>query len=485
MIARRATDRTKGTIVGHSEVMNSDRRASAAHLFWRAGMGLSPAELIEREGRSHAELVDELFPGSNTWEPIAVGHVNTTREQYRRMKPTEQARLRRANRQNTILLNLRWFERLTGPEDRLREKMALFWHGHFACWSHWSRGNEHYMNTLREHALGNFGELLKAVSRAPAMLEYLNNQQNRKDAPNENFAREVMELFTLGRGHYTEQDIQEAARAFTGWGFDRASGDFEFREQWHDGGEKTFRGATGNFDGDAILDAILADPQCALFICRKIYRGFVNVEVDDDFVQRMAHRFRESGLDIEDLLRFVFMSEEFMSPHNRGARIKSPIDLLAGIGRLFSVNYLDDDTPIFLQHALGQVLLRPPSVAGWTEGRGWIDSNSLMLRIKLPSALLNNGVLDADDPEEAPEDVDLQMQGAGDAPMRDVRGRILKVASDRAALLAQLPKACTDRELCDLLLQVDPTPALLAELAGRDDMDRVLLILSSPEYQLC
>jgi uncharacterized protein (DUF1800 family) len=327
--------------------------------------------------------------------------------------------------------------------------------------------------------------MLKAVSRTPAMLQFLNNQQNRKGAPNENFARELMELFTLGPGAYGEQDIHEAARAFTGWSFDRMEGTFRFRREWHDDGSKTFRGRTGNWDGDDILEMILDDPQCADFICGKIYRWFIHPEPDREFVAEMSRRFRGSDHDIGDLMRFVFSSDHFLEERNMASRIKSPVDLLCGLGKVFRISYALPESPLFLQRSMGQALLHPPSVAGWTDGRGWIDSNSMMARLKLPSALLDNGAIDWQDPETSPAEMDRMIAAEGDAPMRDARGRRIATTVDRDRFLAQLPASPGMDELSSLLLCVPPSDALRRSISANDTWQRTLQILSSPEYQLC
>lgn len=455
------------------------------HLFWRAGMGLTPAELQLFSQKPYEELVDGLFRSAKAFTPIRTTHVTATDDGYTAMKGTEQFKYRRASREAQRRLNVLWRQRMITTEGCLREKMALFWHGHFVAWTHWSNGTEQYLNVLREHALGDLGTLLKQVSRSSAMLAYLSNQRNRKDAPNENFAREVMELFTLGRGNYSEQDIHEAARAFTGWAFKLETAEFHFREHQHDYGQKTFRGKTGNFDGDDILDMLLADKQTAIFITRKMYRWFVCPEVDEAFAAQMADRFFNSGYDIADLMRFLFTSEHFKNAAMFGRRIKSPIELISGLDKNFKLRFEREEDGMFLQRMLGQVLLNPPNVAGWKEGYAWIDSSSLMLRLKLPSALLNKGNLDWDEPGESAGDLDKMTGPAGDAPMRDADGRLFRVAPDKAAFLAQLDPAATDDALFGSLLQVDASHTLRANIGKGELMERVLEILSSPEYQLC
>lgn len=455
------------------------------HLFWRAGMGLTPAEARDRATRSYGELVDGLFSSSMAFTPIRTEHVTTTDDGYNVMKPTAQFKYRKASREAQRRLNGLWRHRLITTEGCLREKMALFWHGHFVAWSHWSNSTEQYLNVLREHALGDLGTLLKQVSRSSAMLAYLNNQRNKKDAPNENFARELMELFTLGRGHYSEQDIHEAARAFTGWAFKLETAQFHFREHQHDFGEKTFRGRKGNFDGDDILDMLLEDKQTSIFITRKIYRWFISPEVDEGFAMRMADRFFSSRYDIADLMRFVFTSDHFMNAAMFGRRIKSPIELISGLDKNFTLRFEREEDGMFLQRMLGQVLLNPPNVSGWKEDTGWVDSNSLMLRLKLPSALLNKGGLDWEEPGESAGDLDKMMAPVGVAPMRDADGRLFRVAPDRSTFLAQLDPDITNQGLFNTLLQVEASEALRTNVGTGDLMERVLEILSSPEYQLC
>ncbi len=448
-------------------------------------MGLAPRELATFSPTPYEELVEDLFRSAKPFTPIRTEHVTATDDRYNAMKGVEQFKYRRSSREAQRRLNALWRQRMITTEGCLREKMALFWHGHLVAWSHWSNSTEQYLNVLREHALGDFGTLLKHVSRSSAMLAYLSNQRNRKDAPNENFARELMELFTLGRGHYTEQDVREAARAFTGWAFKLETAEFHFREHQHDFGEKTFRGKTGNFDGDDILDMLLADKRTAVFITQKVYRWFICPEIDEDFAAQMAERFFNSRYDIADLMRFVFTSEHFKDAAMHGRRIKSPIELICGLDKNFTLRFEREEDGMFLQRLLGQVLLHPPNVAGWKEGYAWIDSSALMLRLKLPAALLNKGQLDWEEPGASAGDLDKMVAPAGDAPMRDAHGRLFRVAPDKAAFLAQLDPAISNEALLNILLQVEPSGTLHQNVGQGDLMERVLEILSSPEYQLC
>ena len=288
-----------------------------------------------------------------------------------------------------IGMSTAWMERMATSPGQLREKVALFWHGHFACRTRRPDDSLALLNTIREKALGKFSDLLLAVSQEPAMLQFLNNQQNKKEHPNENFAREVMELFTLGRGNYSETDVKEAARAFTGWGYDGQSR-FVFRARLHDEGSKTLLGQTGNFGGEDALRIILEQPAASTFLVTKIYRFFVNDTPDPARIAPLAAAFQRSGYDVSDLLEQIFSADWFYAPANTGNLIKSPVALVAGLRRTLNLQIDNDKQLLGYQKALGQTLFMPPNVAGWPGGRAWIDSSSLLLRLQLPSILFKN-----------------------------------------------------------------------------------------------
>lgn len=198
-----------------------------------------------------------------------------------------------------------------------------------------------------------------------------------------------MELFTLGQGNYSEKDVKEAAQAFTSWGA-YPKGKFAFRANQHDDGEKTFQGKTGNFKGEDILKMILENPKTSTFISNKIYRYFVNENVNDHTVEKMAKRFRSTDYDIADLMEYTFKSDWFYVPENIGTRIKSPVELLVGLQRNFGINFQQKQAVLFVQKALGQILFYPPNVAGWLGGKSWIDSSTLMTRMKLPEIIFKD-----------------------------------------------------------------------------------------------
>jgi uncharacterized protein (DUF1800 family) len=446
------------------------------HLYWRAGFGLSPQEWEERKNWSIAKTVDQLFREAKAAGPLQALNVSSLTK-----KPTkEQKKMERkyVGRQNTACL-----VRMANPnESAFMERMSLFWHGHFACSSKLSKLAFNQINTIRKHALGNFRDLVLAVAKDPSMIRYLNNQQNKKNKPNENFARELMELFTIGRGHYTEQDIKEAARAFTGWS-SNLSGTFIFRHRQHDFGTKTFMGRTGKFDGDEIIDIILEQRETAQFICTKVYRYFVNEIVDTRIVDQLATQFYQSDYNIEALMRSIFTSDWFYDKKNIGTKIKSPVDLVAGISRSLNIRYDNEQALIFIQKALGQILFNPPNVAGWIGGKAWIDNATMMLRLNLVNYLLYAS------------DVDFRTKSNLKASARNKAMRKLEARVNLAPLqqiLSTNNQERTIEELSDFLLQRDPAvdKKLIQQYAqsgtGQDFIKMAIArITSLPEYQLC
>ncbi|GAA4458281.1 DUF1800 domain-containing protein [Nibrella saemangeumensis] len=367
------------------------------HLFGRAGFDATPVQLNDAARQPLRKVVRSLFTDSNSFEPLSLAGTEEApdRRELRGMFRNGQIdrdKLREQIRMSTSQIrdmNLLWLDRMASGRGALREKMALFWHGHFACRVRNPQLVRNYLNTLRQHALGKFSDLLMAVSKEPAMLQFLNNQQNRKNAPNENFAREVMELFTLGRGNYTEKDIKEAARAFTGWGF-TLDGKFVFRPLIHDADAKTIFGQTGTFKGEDVIAMLLEKKQTARFITGKIYRYFVNETEDPRRVDELSEQFYRSGYDIAALMETIFSADWFYDKANIGTHIKSPVELLAGMQHTLGLTFEQRQPPIVIQRTLRQVLLYPPNVAGWPGGKSWIDSSSLLFRMRLPDYLLKS-----------------------------------------------------------------------------------------------
>ncbi|WP_207495173.1 DUF1800 domain-containing protein [Aridibaculum aurantiacum] len=373
------------------------------HLLWRAGFGPAADQLTTQFSIATHQLYASMVKASkkppsfinvaaDIYEDLVPGSASMSMQEIQKELQDEKKRaFQRKSREAIKDLNLVWLHEMVNSEAQLREKMAFFWHGHFACRNQNIFYQQNLLHEIRTNALGSFKDLLLAVSKSAAMLAFLNNQQNKKLHPNENFAREVMELFTLGRGHYTETDVKEAARAFTGWGYN-AAGEFHFRKGQHDDGKKSILGRSGNFNGDDVINMLLEQKQTAIYISRKLYRFLVNDIPDEEKVQWLAGRFYESGYNITKLLDDIFTSNWFYNEKNIGTRIKSPVELVAGIRRLLPMKLENDDVQLLMQRSLGQVLFMPPNVAGWPGGKNWIDSSSLVLRMRIPQLIHDNDV---------------------------------------------------------------------------------------------
>ena len=372
------------------------------HLYWRVGFGISISELDNLKSDSKSNIITSIFSKSKVVNllQLDLSELNPIKSKNPKVLKREMGeaafqKLRQKGRQKVKDLNHAWIDRLSEPSSILREKMTLFWANIFVCRDNNIFHIQHYNNTLRRHALGDFRNFVKAIAKEASMSKYLNNRQNVKESPNENFARELMELFTLGVGNYTEKDIKESARAFSGWSF-KNNGDFFLRKQKHDYEEKTFFGKTGHFNGDDIIDIILEQKQCAKFICIKVYKYFVNPNVDQDRLEEITTLFYKE-YNIEKLMQHIFTSDWFYNEENIGAKIKSPIELLVGIHRVVPVTFNKKKQLHYLQKMMGQVLLYPDNVSGWKGDKNWIDSNTLMFRMKLPSLLLNNAIINLEE----------------------------------------------------------------------------------------
>ncbi len=283
-----------------------------------------------------------------------------------------------------------WLYRMFHSPHPLLERCTLFWHNHFAT-SIAKVGKSHLMfvqnNLLRQHALDKFQPLLSGISHDPAMLLWLDSNSNIKGRPNENYAREIMELFSLGVGNYTETDIREAARSFTGWG--AAGGKFVFNKSLHDDGEKTVLGETGNFDGDDVVRIIMQQPATARFLTRKLFREFVSEaqSPSDELLEPLAAQLRQTDFDIKACVATILRSNVFYSEHAYRCRIKSPVDYVIGLTRSFNANVSMKRLAESMD-GLGQTLFAPPNVKGWDGGRAWLNSASLLARHNLAAKLV-------------------------------------------------------------------------------------------------
>ncbi|MBS1653425.1 MAG: DUF1800 domain-containing protein [Bacteroidetes bacterium] len=488
--------------------MSLSNQLKNQHLMWRAGFGpaavqlddlakISPKQLyrvLKKESSKNPEYIDVA---DDVLKGMVMGMQEIGRMQKADLSPEKKKEIQQRNRESIRSLNLFWLHEMVNSNAQLREKMAFFWHGHFACRNLNVFFQQGLLDVIRQNALGNFRDMLHEVSKTAAMLNFLNNNQNRKDHPNENFAREVMELFTLGRCNYTEHDVKEAARAFTGWGAN-FKGEFVFRKFQHDAGSKTVLGKTGNFDGDEVLDILLEQKQAAKFITQKIYRFFVNETPDAEKVNWLAERFYKSNYDISALMDDIFTSDWFYDDKNIGCKIKSPIELLAGIQRILPMKLENDEALVILQRILGQMLFYPPNVAGWPGGKTWIDSSTLMMRMRIPN-LIN----DTDELNVKPKDDDDQMMGRKDneqlfakknKPMIPRKQQINAELDwkDYLKYYESIPREELIRNISQALLQVKPQVpdaviSQYADASGRENFIKTatIQVMATPEYQLC
>lgn len=383
----------------------------AAHLLNRAGFGGSPSDVKSLHALGREKAVDFLiaptepidaFPAPE-WSTAeqALADMKARREQYREtQKATRglsaedaekakreaiQASQQKA-RQQALEAQSWWFRRMLKTEAPLREKMTLFWHDHFATSIQKVKQPVLmiFQNELfRQNAFGSFKDLTHAILMDPAMLLYLDTQTSKKGMPNENFAREVMELFTLGEGNYTEQDIHEAARAFTGYQIDLINGKVSQSERQWDSTDKTVFGQTGAFDGKAVIDLIFKKEQAARFMSKKLWEFFVSDNPSKSTLDALTASFQQADFRTGPLLREIFLSKEFYAPAVFRTQIKSPVQFIIALLKQLEVISPPLGFPVTAQLQLGQVLFMPPNVAGWDWGQAWINTNTLLTRYNL------------------------------------------------------------------------------------------------------
>ncbi len=479
------------------------------HLMWRAGFGPAVEQLGDLSKYSPKQFYKALVKASDKkpgyidvaddyLKGLVMGIEEAGRQQKKELSAEDRKKLQQKNREGVRNLNMYWMHEMVNSASQLREKLAFFWHGHFACRNLNIFYQQGLLDVLRRNALGNFGTLLKEVSQTAAMLNFLNNQQNRKDHPNENFAREVMELFTLGRGNYTENDVKEAARAFTGWGAN-VKGEFVFRRFQHDFGSKTVLGRTGNFDGVEVLDILLQEKQTAKYITKKLYRFFVNEIPDEDKINWLAERFYKNNYEISGLLEDIFTADWFYEEKHIGALIKSPVELMVGIQRMLPMQLENEEALLLLQRVLGQSLFYPPNVAGWPGGKNWIDSSSLMMRMRIPRL-----IDDTDELNVRPKDDDDQMMGRMDVSEEPKAKGQRKAAMGARPILAEIdwknyvkhfesvPREALTDSVAKILLQTkmrvgEDIIKQFSDQTGRENYIKTatIQVMSTPEYQLC
>ena len=374
--------------------------ALMAHLFRRAGFGATRDELDHYCALGYEAAIEELLHPENA-------------------APIDEDVIRRYHvDQNSLMLiessQAYWLYRIINTNAPLQEKMALFWHGLFATaygkLNH-AKAVVNQTNLFRNCGLGSFRTLLIELSRDPAMIFWLDNKDNHNGSPNENYGRELLELFSMGIGNYSEEDVKNCARAFTGWTINnadymsiRASRDsiwphgrldwqFRYRPDDHDDSVKTFLGETGRFNGEDVIDIIVCQPATAWFVARHIYQFFVSDRLDEASIQELAGVFQETDGDIGAVMRHLFLSDLFRSDQVRLAKVKSPAELVAGTARLTGAHQFPDWTIVNLAmdaNFMGQEILNPPTVEGWHTGQEWIDTGNLVERINSAAVEIGN-----------------------------------------------------------------------------------------------
>jgi hypothetical protein len=476
----------------------------AAHLLNRAGFGGPPQQIEALASQSPDQAVSRLVHFESTPDPTAnpewAKPDPTRRETFQAMRQAtdeERRQMRqedqRMQRRRLIELQGWWLDRMATTPRPLQEKMTLFWHGHFAT-SYIKVRNAYLMwlqnDLFRRHAAGNWLDLLVDIARDPAMLIWLDQGQSRKQKPNENFARELMELFTLGEGNYTEKDVTEAARAFTGWGYDRISQEFVWRPNQHDNGTKTVLGTSGSLDGNDVLATIVAMPEAERFITAKLWEFFAGSPPSEPLNEALAKQFRAAGHHFQPVLQTMFLSREFYAPDVVRAQVKSPTQWLVG-----SVRMLERPTPpafvsASLTKNLGQELFAPPNVKGWDGGVSWITTNTLLTRYNQAVLLIYGGPefiksLDREDRAVMGRPMLNRLADAG-AGSIDVK-RLLtdKERSDKDALVQAL-----EERLLQARLSAEQEQVLREFLDSRGALDEddilgaIRLVMATPDFQL-
>ncbi|MAG59136.1 MAG: hypothetical protein CMJ83_22855 [Planctomycetes bacterium] len=507
-------------------------RPMAEHLLNRAGFGGTPEDCDRLVALGLEGAVDHILSaraGESAalprFEPTVLGRPGraairdrispdlSKQEREEALRKFRQE-FRRKDRRQITAYRAWWMQRLLDTPAPLQERMVLFWHGHFTSGYRDVRNSYHLIRQnqlFRKHALGNFKTLLHAVSKDPAMLEYLDNNRNRRGRPNENFAREVMELFTLGAGNYTEKDIKEAARAFTGWTF--RGNEFFYEMRRHDFGKKTVLGVTARLRGERVLDILLAQDAAPRWVAGKLLRHFLGTDPDDAMLARYAGILRQQDWEIRPFLQSLFTDPAFYDGTVVGGRILGPVELLVGVCRR-----LGEHPPGALlanvATLLGQELMQPPDVKGWDGGAAWITTSTFLARGNFagylvegisPRKLFQDFMRDApagkDDKKQPPPE---RMKGANRKMDRTFRGVARARYTPRVRLRSFIRKATSAETvvdiLCDRLLAVPVTvearaglvhflrgeePAANFRMPDERRLKRLArLILSLPEAQI-
>lgn len=451
--------------------------STARHLAARLELGVNHELCKQRIGQTVEQVFQTLCPPNDyslastpalsAWDEMKIYYSSPA---SKKIELNKQARL------EGIVLTNWWLEQLHNTTYPLWERMTLFWHNHFTSsltkvlWPQWMF-QQHQL--LRQHALGNFAELLHAIAKDPAMLRYLDGSANTAASPNENFARELLELFTLGVGHYSEQDIIHVARAFSGWNLDAPAGEFVFKTQHHDNSTKQFLGKSGNFDGADIINILLEEERTAEHITEKFWKEFVSHQpADPSIIKDWAAAFRNSGYEIKALLLKVITSPVFWEASQRGSLIKTPIEFTLGLLRELQIPFEEYAALRVANQQMGQNLFNPPDVKGWRGGNEWITNMRLIRRYDvIPKLLAEHG-------KEVQSTIN-QLVTKTETP--NTKGISVKSGSFFKNVLPQLSCTNNPSALITWLLPLSPVAAPNCS----QTVDNILMtILKDPTYQL-
>ncbi len=359
------------------------------HIHNRFGFGANGKELKTLRPQTFDSILS-----SQQVSLLNVPYNEMTKARQNRITKEDKRAFKEISKVKLKELQVEWMMQMLRSESMVQEKMSLFWHHHFACIIKNPLHASQFSNVIMKNALGDFRKLLLGVSQSAAMINFLHSKQNVKSQPNEDFARELLELFTLGRGNeYSEQDIQEIARCFTGWKA-KFDGSFFIKENQHDYGQKTIFGVTDNFGGEEVIHLILKKKACARFISKSVYQYFVNHKVNEKELDEITEVFYASDYDIKSLISAIVDAEWFYKDEHVMSLIKSPVQMMVHMGRHFRLRNKKIQPWLKLGKVLDQQLYKPLNVEGWKMDKEWIDSNSLPIRLRLPSVLLTDGLLE-------------------------------------------------------------------------------------------
>jgi len=468
----------------------------AAHLLNRAGFGGTPAEIEALHQAGFDAAVNRLLNAPDDSEAFpkpdwAAPHDMMEDQRMLRNLPPEERAQKMQKEQMSIMQQLYglvgwWLARMRGSPNQLREKLTLFWHGHFTTSLEKVRqpfGLWQQNETLRQNALGNFGAMTKAIARDPAMILYLDTQQNHKNHPNENFARELMELFTLGIGNYTEEDIQQAARTFTSYKINPRTMSFQQVDFERDDGEKKFFGRIGNFTADDIIDMILEKPACAHHIARKLWTFLAYEDPAPALVAQLAGTLRDHRYEMRPLMEEIFRSAEFYSAAAIRSQVKSPIQWYVQTARELDIDLPPARFSMNTLRSLGQMPYLPPNVKGWDGGRTWINASTLLMRYNLAAVAVGGDprmgrMAENGDPQMAPREAAKPLDLAKIAPA-ELRADPKALVQSLGFRLFQTTLAAKEAEV--FLKYLDGQHGETSDQTIRGLLN---LMMSTPEFQL-